>query len=96
MQTEEGSFACTYPGCGAVFRHRTGCYTHMRRHRGIYLYHCPYCNKGLSATRDIKYHLRKYHTGLLGYHCVTCKQEFKNVKMLKLHLEQKKCSLTTD
>ena len=87
-----GGYPCTYPGCGAILKFKTNFAPHMRKHLGIYQYYCPYCNKGLSATNDIKKHLRIHHTGLYGYHCNKCKKEFENVHRLKDHLAQKSCS----
>ena len=85
-------FPCTQPGCGAVLKTKWSHSQHMKRHLGIYLYHCPYCNKGLSGTTNVKEHLKAQHTGLLGFHCVKCQQEFKSVHELRDHLEQQNCS----
>ena len=63
----------------------------MKRHLGIYLYHCPYCNKGLSGTTNVKEHLKAQHTGLLGFHCIKCGQDCKTFKALKMHLESCEC-----
>ena len=87
-----GPFPCTFPGCGAVFNHKSNRHHHMKRHQGIYAYQCPYCNKGLSATNDIKHHLKSHHTGLWGFHCIRCGTEFKNVHKLKAHLAENNCS----
>ena len=86
-------FPCTYPGCGAILKFKNNYNLHMRKHQGIYPYHCPYCNKGLGATQLVKRHLMTSHTGLLGFHCITCKQEFQNVLQLTLHLQQNSCTM---
>ena len=85
------AYHCTFGGCGACLSTRRGFQMHMKRHLGIYQYQCPYCNKGLSATNDIKYHLRSEHTGMFGIHCNLCRQEFDNVRLLKAHLEANVC-----
>ena len=84
--------SCTYPGCGAVLKSRWGYQQHMKRHVGIHQYYCPYCNKGLSGTKDIKRHLKSQHTGLFGFHCVRCRVEFETIHLLKAHLNQKSCT----
>lgn len=78
---------CTFPGCPAVFTSRSGFKRHILRHQGIYPYHCPYCDKGLSCTNDIKKHLKSVHTGQYGFHCVSCLQQLDSVHALKAHIE---------
>ena len=87
-----GRYPCSHPGCGAVLNFEKNYHQHMKRHLGIYPYHCPYCNKGLSATGQMKYHLKSQHTGLMGFHCNKCRQEFRHVRQLKFHLEQNNCT----
>ena len=84
-------YVCSHPGCGAKSNKKWNHLQHMKRHLGIYQYQCPYCNKGLSATRDIKRHLKNMHTGLFGFHCVTCRQEFETIHLLKAHVEKLDC-----
>ena len=69
-----------------------GCRYHVQRHAGIYPYHCPYCDKGLACTNDVRHHLRVKHTGKLGFHCIRCGLEFQSVKLLKKHIEEE-CGL---
>ena len=84
-------YHCNHPGCEATFRTQLGFKRHQMRHDGIYQYHCPYCNKGLHATKNIKDHLCSQHTGLFGFHCNKCRKEFETVHLLKTHLEQTNC-----
>ena len=89
-------YHCEIPGCGAVLKTRWSITQHMKKHMGIYQYHCPYCNKGFYSTTRVKQHLQKQHTGLLGYHCVKCKQEFESIHLLKVHIEENKCQIKGD
>ena len=93
LMPSDGSsgYECQFPGCGAVLKHLTNFRLHMRRHQGIYQYQCPYCKKGLSATNDIKQHLKTHHTGQWGFHCVNCRHDFDKVHDLKSHLAQNDC-----
>ena len=91
FQTSTSGFRCTHPGCRSTFSSRSGFQMHMKRHSGVYLYNCPYCNKGFSATKNIKEHFRMSHTGLFGFHCMRCRQEFQNMQQLKTHLELNNC-----
>ena len=59
----------------------------MKKHAGIYPYHCPYCNKGIHTLDSIKVHIKTHHTGLLGFHCNRCKLEFNQINELKSHLD---------
>ena len=83
---------CTLPGCGAILKYKSNYTKHMKKHQGIHPYHCPYCNKGLSATNRTKEHLMKKHTGLWGFHCNKCSEDFKTLNLLKMHLQQNSCS----
>ena len=85
-------YPCTYAGCGAKFRSKSGLYMHNKRHFGLYMYYCPYCNKGIQSTERVKDHLKKQHTGLYGYHCNKCRQELQDVHLLKKHIEENVCS----
>ena len=87
-----GMFPCTHPGCGMTLKSKQGYQHHMQRHSGIYYYHCPYCNKGFSASKNLKDHLRTQHTGLQGFHCNMCRQEFDTVHKLKQHLDKNSCN----
>ena len=88
----EKTLSCPHEGCYAMFSSSRGLQLHKERHKGNYQYHCPYCNKGLSATRDVKLHLKSLHTGLLGFHCNKCSQEFSSVRLLKQHLDAEGCA----
>ena len=63
----------------------------MKRHKGVYLYYCPYCNKGINSTTDTKEHIRVHHTGLNGYHCRKCGKEFQHLSDLKSHIDADSC-----
>ena len=88
-------FHCSHPGCNAMLKTKWSYQQHMKRHSGIYIYQCPYCEKGLNATKDIKHHLKSYHTGLWGFHCNKCQQDMNNVHHLKSHLQENSCSWKT-
>ena len=92
FQNSDRRYPCTYPNCGAIFKYYDGYRHHMKRHQGIYLYQCPYCQKGLSSTNATKHHLKSQHTGQFGYHCIKCQLEFGNIHQLKTHLELNNCS----
>ena len=79
-------FPCSYPGCGIILKSKHTYQQHVKRHMGIYQFQCPYCNKGINRTNDMKEHLKKYHTGIRGFHCIKCQQEFTSVHQLKDHL----------
>ena len=84
-------YHCPYEGCVAKFTTQLGYVRHKNRHEGIYPYHCPYCNNGYSATKNVKEHLKLQHTGMYGFHCVKCHKEFEKVQLLKSHLAQNTC-----
>ena len=84
-------YQCGHPGCVATFASRVGYRQHLNRHAGIYQYHCPYCNKGLNGTKDIKHHLKSTHTGMFGFHCIHCTKECASVHVLKYHLDNNAC-----
>ena len=85
------NFHCPHPGCNATFTSDSGYKRHLNRHAGLHQYNCPYCNKGLSSTKDVKKHLRSTHTKLFGFHCINCSQEFVSVHHLKQHLDSMEC-----
>ena len=93
FQMSGTTFICSHIGCGTTFKSKSGYQQHMKRHLGIYKYHCPYCNKGLDSSNNVKEHLRIHHTGIHGYHCTKCKLQCDNVHALKDHLEQNKCTV---
>ena len=74
--------------CGRGFKYKPNLVIHERTHKGVYPYHCPYCNKGESATANLKSHMKRFHTGIEAFMCIHCKLEFKNVKQLKQHLDE--------
>ena len=61
---------------------------HIQRHSGLYPYYCPYCNKGISCTKDMKTHLKAKHTGVRGFTCMICRQEWQSVHELTAHVQQ--------
>ena len=91
LQASGFPYVCSHVTCGATFKSKSGYQQHMKRHLGIFKYHCPYCQKGLGSSEYVKEHLRIHHTGLHGYHCNKCRQEFPNVSKLRIHLDQNQC-----
>ena len=72
-------YACTYTGCQAIFKSKSGLYMHHNRHLGKYMYNCPYCDKGIHSTDMLKGHLKKYHTArtVLDLYVMTNMMHFK-------------------
>ena len=92
QNTDRAYFRCEHVGCGSTFASIRGYQQHVKRHSGIYQYPCPYCNKGFSATINLKKHLRLEHTGMLGFHCTRCGEEFQNLNRLRNHLQFGNCT----
>ena len=90
-QKLDKTLLCTYAGCDARFSSTRGLTIHEKKHQGIYQYRCPYCDKGLYCTNDVKTHLKSSHTAKFGFHCLHCPQEFTSVHLLKQHLHSKQC-----
>ena len=85
----ETVFTCKQ--CGASFRYKSNLTKHERKHSGIFQYYCPYCQKGESATANLKNHLKKYHTGVETFRCIHCGLDLSSVHGLKQHLEECTC-----
>ena len=87
------TYQCDKQGCGSVFKHKRNLTQHRKKHINIYPYNCPYCNKGIGNSKNVKNHLKVNHTGLFGFHCIKCRKEFENIHKLRDHLQQNNCSV---
>lgn len=74
--------------CARSFKYKPNLLVHEKTHLGLYPYYCPYCNKGESATSNLKSHMRRYHTGVEGFLCNRCNMDFSHVRYLKRHLDE--------
>ena len=74
--------------CAATFTSAVGLRYHVMRHSGAYPYYCPYCNKGVAGTKDLKTHLKANHNlgGRAGFVCIHCQFELASIHALKDHL----------
>lgn len=89
MSPMDMPYQCTQ--CSAKFRYKNNLLKHERKHVGIFQYYCPYCGKGMSATNNLKVHLKSHHTGISAYLCVYCQKDCGTVHQLKQHLSE--CNL---
>ena len=64
---------------------RQGLQYHMNKHRGIYPYYCPYCQKGFMATSNVKYHMTE-HVATQDFVCKECRGMLPDLKSLTNHL----------
>ena len=58
--------------CGHTTASHVGMYYHQNKHKGIYPYHCPYCNKGHSGTNHLRGHLKSTHNIIEPLQCMFC------------------------
>ena len=58
--------------CGHTTRSSRGMKYHQDKHRGIYPYTCPYCNKGHLGTSNLRRHLNSVHNIRDPLRCLYC------------------------
>ena len=79
----------TCPKCGAVFKHPSHCYRHMRRcgtpeHRVS----CHHCDKTFPRKDLWQRHMKKAHPVQKTFCCSTCNKAFEHEMALQHHEER--------
>ena len=58
--------------CGHTTKSQVGMYYHQNKHKGIYPYYCPYCDKGQTGTTNLGSHLKSKHNIEKPFRCMFC------------------------
>ena len=59
-----------------------------RYHRGLFEYHCPECNKGLSTASGLKEHLLTHKDDATSHICPNCGKGFKLKRIMNQHIRE--------
>ena len=85
-QSNLQTFACTWEGCGRLFRAQFSLNRHMVLHLETKKYTCKLCQKGFSLPQYLREH-EYTHTKELPYECgvAGCTMKFRQAGKLSLH-----------
>lgn len=75
--------ACSWEGCGRVFKGPEQLRKHMRRHETKDTHQCEVCGKRFSKKRQLESHCLKIHG---PFPCVQCDRVFSSRREFKLHI----------
>ena len=81
------TLACTYEGCGKVFKTQVALKSHHDIHAGIKNYVCAECGFAFRSKQEMKGHvLRKHSKVKKSIPCELCGKIFRHMSNLKSHL----------
>ena len=81
------TLACSYEGCGKVFKTQVALKSHLDIHAGVKNYVCAECGFAFRSKQEIKGHvLRKHSNVKKSIPCELCGKIFRHMSNLKSHL----------
>ena len=80
-------FACEEPNCGKRFIKKDKLKDHIKRHKGIKEYVCPYCGLKKTTHNELKRHMN-CHTNEKTWSCSYCTHVCNSLGNLKTHIRR--------